>query len=370
MSDRAKKYSGIRYTTAVASFVYLLSLLILFQICGLGVWLRVWIIQFFPNQALLIFFYSLILFLLYFIFNFPLEFYRSYLVEQRFGLSNEKFSHWLVDQIKGFLVGFFISIILIEGFFYFLRHNPGSWWWICSLFWMFFSLILTRLFPVLIIPIFFKYKKVDNDDLRQRILNLAGRMGVKILDVYQIDFSKKTTKANAALTGLGKSRRVILTDTLQHRYNLEEIEAILAHEFSHLRLRHIMKTFLLNAGIILFVFYILFRFSAAVFIRFNLTLTDVAGLGIWIFCFTLLQVCFVPLLNWISRNMERNADRLAIESGGKRCAFISMMQKLSEQNLVEPKPSRWVKILFFDHPPAAERIAFVEALNRPLRAKP
>ena len=102
------------------------------------------------------------------------------------------------------------------------------------------------------------------------------------------------------------------------------------------------------------------KFADPIFSRVNLNLADIAGLSIWIFCFVFLQACFIPLLNWISRNMEKNADSLAIEFSKKKSAFVSMMEKLSEQNLVERKPAAWVKIFFFDHPPIDERIALAE----------
>ena len=229
MDDRIKRYSRIKYTLAIVGFAYLLFILVLFQLSGLAVRLRSGLFYLFANQFLLILFYGLAIFCLYFILNFPFELYRSYTVEHHFGLSNEKFSQWLKDQIKEFFVGFSIFIILIESFFYFLRQYPDRWWWFCSLFWIFFSLILARIFPVLIIPLFFKYKRITDENLRQRILNLASRIGIRILDVYEINFSKKTTKANAALVGLGKSKRVVLTDTLQGKFSPEEIEVILAH---------------------------------------------------------------------------------------------------------------------------------------------
>jgi STE24 endopeptidase len=360
MNDRIKRYSRIKYTLTIVDFFYLLLILALFQISGLAIWLRAGLSAIFAPEALLILFYCLVIFLFYFILNFPLDFYRSYKLEHRFGLSNEKLLHWLGDRLKGFIIGFIIFIILIEGFFYFLSRCPDSWWWISGLFWILFSLILARLFPVIIIPLFFKYKRITDDDLRQRILNLAKGFGIKIIDVYQIDFSKKTTKANAALVGLGKSKRVILSDTLQNRYNHEEIEVILAHEFAHFRLRHLIKQIALNAAVILSVFYLLFRFASRIFGLFNLDLSDIAGLTIWLFCFASLQTCLLPLLNWISRIMERNADYLALKFTGLTEAFVSMMEKLNEQNLAERKPAGWIKILFFDHPPIEERIALAE----------
>lgn len=360
MDDKIKRYARIKYSLAIIEVVYLLFLLLLLQVSGFAIWLRAEFARLFANEVLLILFYCLGVFLLYLLLNFPLEFYRSYLLEHRFGLSTERFLAWLSDFLKANLIGFIIFAILIEVFFFFLRHYPDNWWWMSSLFWIFLSLILARLFPVLILPLFFKYKGIDNEDLRQRILDLANKMKIKILDVYQIDFSRKSRKANAGLVGLGKSKRVLLTDTLQDKYAPEEIEVILAHEFAHFQLRHLIKLLVLNASVVLFVFYFLFKFSHLIFTWFHLNLTDIASLGLWIFCFVLFQVFFTPLLNWISRNMERNADQQAIKFSGQKQAFVSMMEKLSQQNLIERKPAGWVKIFFFDHPTVEERIALVK----------
>lgn len=363
MSDRIKKYSRIKYTLAIIDIAFLLLVLAVFQTSGLAVALRSGVGGLFANQALIIFVYCLSLFLLYFILDFPLDYYRSYSIEHRFGLSQENFPHWLGDQLKELWVGFIIFIILVGGFFYFLRYYPDNWWWIAGLFWIFFSVVLAKLFPNLIIPLFFKYTRIADDDLRQRIFALAAKMKMKILDVYQIDFSKKTTKANAALVGLGKSKRVILTDTLQGKFSPDEIEVILAHEFAHYRLRHIIKMLILNAITIMLVFYVFFKSADIIFARFNLNPADIAGLGIWLFCFTVLQLLLTPFLNGLSRIMETNADKVAIKFTKNIDAFISMMEKLSQQNLVEQKPATWIKIFFFDHPPVGERIEMAEGMR-------
>ena len=362
-SDRIKKYSRIKYTLAIVDILFTLLVLAVFQTSGLAVDLRESVEGLFTNPLLVIFIYSLILFLLYSLLGLPLDYYRSYSIEHRFGLSQEKFPHWLTDQLKELLVGFVIFIILVESFFYCLRYYPDNWWWIAGLFWIFFSVILAKLFPNLIIPLFFKYKRIKDEELRQRILNLANKMAIKILDVYQIDFSKKTTKANAALVGLGKSKRVILTDTLQGKFTPDEIEVILAHEFAHYRLRHIIKTLVLNAITIMLVFYLFFRYAGLVFDRFNLNPADIAGLSIWLFCFMLLQLVLTPFLNTLSRIMESNADKLALGVTKNIDAFISMMEKLSLQNLSERDPAKWIKILFFDHPPVVERVKLAEGLR-------
>lgn len=185
-------------------------------------------------------------------------------------------------------------------------------------------------------------------------MDLAEKMHVKILDVFEIDFSKKSLKANAAFVGIGKSKRVLLTDTLlKGKFLPEEIELILAHEFAHYRFRHLIKMVAINAVCILLTFYIFFRLE-----RLGLELKDISNLGTWLFLFFIFQLILTPLMNLISRRMERNADGEAIKVSGKIKAFISMMEKLGEQNLSEKAPPLWAKILFYDHPPIDERINF------------
>lgn len=359
--DRIKRYCRRRYALAFGDSILLLVLLAAFQLSGAALWLGAGVNAVFVNPALVIFFYSLIFFLSYSVLTFPLEFYRSFTLEHRFGLSRQSLGRWLNERIKELIVSFVTFTILVQGFFYFLRNHPGNWWWVSSLFWILFSIVLTLIFPVLIIPLFFKYKKILDADLRRRIFDLAAKMRINLIEVLQIDYSKKSQKANAALVGLGRSKRVILTDTLLEKFSPEEIEVILAHEFAHYRLGHLAKLIFQNALATLLIFYVLFNASAAIFGWLNLEPADIASLGVWIFWFALLQAVLSPVLKWISRNMETNADRMAIKFSRLRQDFVSMMEKLSQQNLAEKNPPAWAKIIFFDHPPIQERISQAEA---------
>ena len=261
------------------------------------------------------------------------------------------------DQIKTVAIGYIISIILMASFYYILKHFQYSWWWVVSLAWIFFSLILARLTPVVIIPLFFKYKKLSDDALRIRIMRLADKMKVKILDVFEIDFSKKTLKANAAFVGAGKTRRVILADTLKDKYSEDEIEVILAHEFAHYKLKHLLKLILINSLATILAFYFIFKTSAYVLGLFGLSsLLDVAALPVIIMYLVLFGIIMQPFQNYVSRCLERNADNMALSVTGLKEAFVSMMEKLSAQNLADPDPHPVIKFFFFDHPPVSERI--------------
>lgn len=352
MEDKARKYARIRYQLAIIEMVYTLFLLLILQMSGINVSLKTFCSNLAQPEAFRVAVYSAALFTGYCILTFHIDFYRSFLLERKFGLSRQNIASWLLDYIKGNILGFMVFVILMECFFFFVRNFPHSWWWMSAAFWIFLTVVIARIFPVIVIPLFFKYKKIEDNGLRQAILALADKMKVKILDVFQIDYSKKTVKANAAFVGIGRSKRVLLTDTLlSGKFQQKEIEMILAHEFAHYRLKHILKMVAMSAFAISVIFYIFFQLD-----KHGIAAADIANLGTWLFLFMLFEILTKPFVNWMHRNMERNADRAAIETVSDPGAFISMMEKLSEQNLSEKKPPLLAKIFFYDHPPIEERI--------------
>jgi STE24 endopeptidase len=279
------------------------------------------------------------------------------MAERQFSLSNQKISDWLLDQLKGVVLSYIFGLILISAFYLILKAFPGRWWLIISIFWVFFSVIIAKLTPILIIPLFFKYKKLEDEVLRLRILNLAERMRIKILDVFEIDLSKKSLKGNAAFVGVGGTKRVLLADTLKDKYTHDEIEVILAHEFAHYKLKHILKLIFINSAVTILAFYVIFKTNPLVLKLFGLfSLSDYASLPIIFIYFVLFGIVTQPLEVFISRAFEKNADMLALKTTKAKEAFISMMDKLAAQNLADRKPHPLIKFYFFDHPPVDERI--------------
>ena len=358
MEDKAKAYARIKYRLAIIDILYTLLLLVVLQASGINLLLRASISAFTSSEIMVIALYSAILFISYGILTFGIDMYRSFVVEHKFNLSNQKISAWFLDYIKGNVLSLLVFIVLIECFFFFIRNYPDSWWWMSAIFWIFLTIVIARIFPVVVIPLFFKYKRIDNEALRNAILALAERMHVKILDVFEIDFSKKSLKANAAFVGMGRSKRVLLTDTLlKGSFQQKEIEMILAHEFAHYRFRHLLKMVMISALMIFVTFYIFFRLD-----KYGLNARDITNLGTWILLFMLFQTMLTPFINWIQRIMEKNADAAAIKTIRDKGSFISMMEKLAEQNLAEKSPPLWAKIFFYDHPPIEERIEFAKKM--------
>ncbi len=357
LQEKARKYSSLKYGLSIFDTAYLVVLLFLFQGLGIsGILARI-ISGLAAKEYQALPAYLLAVSLAYYLLDFPLNFYQSFVLEHNFGLSRQNTGDWFKDQLKAGLIVYIISLVLFGAFYYILRQYPANWWLIVSLAWIFFNLVMARLFPIIIIPLFFKSKPLSDQRLRQRIMDLAGRMKVKILDVFEIDFSKKTSKANAAFVGWGRTRRVLLADTLKDKYSHDEVEVILAHEFAHYRLKHLFKLILINSLVTMITFYLIFKSSSFFLSFFGLSsLGDIAAFPLLLLYFVAVGVIIRPIENYISRRLERNADSLALKVTGLKEAFISMMEKLALQNLADPNPSAIIKIFFFDHPPVKERI--------------
>jgi len=359
MKDKATQYARIKYRLAIIDIVYTLFLLFILQASGINLALKSFFASLTSLEVLQVALYCAVIFIGYGLLSFYMDFYRSFVIERRFNLSNQKLSAWLLDYFKRNCLSLLVFIVLMECFFFFARNYAHSWWWLSAIFWIFLTVVIARMFPVIVIPMFFKYKRIENDGLRNAILTLAEKMRVKILDVFEIDYSKKSLKANAAFVGIGKSKRVLLTDTLLNgKFEPIEIELILAHEFAHYKLKHILKMVAMSAFTISLIFYIFFLLGKSV-----IDVRDMANLGSWIFLFMIFETIITPVFNLIHRKMERNADAAAIKAVANKDAFISMMEKLAQQNLAERRPPVWAKIFFYDHPPIEERINFAKNLE-------
>lgn len=356
MANLAKSYSHQKYVLSIIDTFYNIALLLVFLGSGLCLSLENLIKNFFLPGYLSIAVFLLIILVFYYLLSLPLNFYAGYTLEHKFNLSKQKIGSWCLDQLKSGILGYIILLILILGF-YWILIKFDQWWLVVSIFWIVFSVVLAKLTPVLIIPIFFKYKKLEDEVLRQRIFNLAQKMQIKLLDVFEIDFSKKTLKANAAFTGMGKTKRVILADTLKDKYSHDEVEAILAHEFAHFQFKHILKLIAINSLLTLGLFYFIFRTNSSFLGVFKLSsLTQLASLPLVFLYFLLFGIIMQPIEAYVSRRFEREADALALKTTQNKEAFISLMDKLASQNLADRNPHPLIKFFFFDHPPIDERI--------------
>src|SRR5882724_1792780 len=287
------------------------------------------------NYSFAVFLYVLMLMVISRVLGFPLDYY-GFRLEHRYHLSNQRLRSWLWDEFKGVLVGLVFATIVVELLYFLIRH--WQHWWLAA--WALFLglfVLLAQLAPVVLFPIFYKFEPMENEELRKRLVLLSERAGTRVRGVYKWKLSEKSKKANAALTGLGATRRIILADTLLDHYSNDEIEAVLAHELGHHVHRHILKSILVQAGITLAGFYLANEVLRYAVERGNMfeTMSDFANLPLLVLVATVLSFLLMPALNAYSRFNERQADRYCFQSVASVEPFISSMNKLAEQNLAE-----------------------------------
>ena len=290
----------------------------------------------------------------------PLSYYSGFVLPHRYGQSNQSFKDWVMDGVKGMLIGAPIGLIVLEVIYACLRAYPQTWWlWVAG-FLLLFDVLLANLAPVLIMPVFNKFVPLGEEhaDLAERLIRLAERANTKVRGVFKFDMSKRTKAANAALTGIGNTRRIILGDTLINEFTPDEIETVLAHELGHHVNRDIPLSILFGTISTLVSLYLAslalnwavetFGFSGP---------ADPAALPALMLILSLYGLLTMPVGNAFSRWRERLADHYALRATNRPEAMASAMTRLANQNLSEVDPEKWVVLLFYSHPPLEERIS-------------
>ncbi len=312
-----------------------------------------------------------VLFSLFFlIFDLPLSFYSGFTLEHRFGLSNQSFGQWLWDLGKKTLLSFVLSLVLLECLYLIIRQCPASWWIWAWAAYAFVSYILGKVFPVVIVPLFYKYGRLEDKELEAKVLKLAARFDMPVGNVYSLNLSKTTKKANAAFMGIGKTKRVVLSDTLIRNFTHSEVEVVVAHELGHYKHHDVWRLLALGLAASLVAFGAgFFGMNALVpALSFN-SVADVAGLPLLFLIFYVVNLALMPIMNGYSRRRERVADAFALKALETREVFISCMNKLGEQNLADPEPPPWYEWLFYDHPSIAKRVEMAKRATPDPRPK-
>jgi STE24 endopeptidase len=287
----------------------------------------------------------------------PIAFYRGVTLERRFGLSSETLAHWWLTHVKALVLGGLVTIVAAVAVSLLLAWSPERWWLIASL--LFGALLVGMVWaaPVWLFPIFYEFKPLDRPALVARLVSLARQVGATVSGVFEWRLGDRTRKANAALVGMGATRRILLSDTLLDTHSDDEIEVILAHELAH----HVhgdlwtglaVQIASTSAGL-----YAAHRALGALAGPLQLRgAADVAGLPVVALAAGAVSLAAVPLANALSRAHERRADRFAIDQTGNAAAFGTAIRRLSAQNLAEETPPAWVEALFHSHPSTARRL--------------
>jgi STE24 endopeptidase len=296
--------------------------------------------------------------------SFPLDFYSSYIIERRYNLSNQGLLRWTAERGKSLIVSLVLGIPVALVFYHFLVLTGNDWWLYFSGFVFFFAVLLARISPIIIYPIFYKFTPLQNGEVKDGIEKLLKDAGMTVRGLFTFNMSKNTKKANAGFTGIGKSRRIILSDTLIENFTPDEIRVIFAHELGHYKYRHIAKNILMSGIMIFFAFYICGSLYEWTRLNYGyISPTEIAAIPMLFFYLSVFSIIIMPLTNMISRKYEREADRFAIETTGDSASFISSMEKLAELNLSDREPDPVIEFLFYSHPSIKKRIEFAKSFE-------
>ena len=283
----------------------------------------------------------------------PLAFWRGYLHERRWGFSTQSPGGWAADRLKGFLIAVALTVLPVEALVALVRALPSWWPAVVAPGAALLVLLLGFVAPVLLEPVFNRFRPLEDAALAEELRALAVRAGVPVRDVLVADASRRTRKVNAYVSGIGSTRRVVVFDTLLERAQPRELKVVIAHELGHRRERHIaFGTALGMAGAALgvLVVWALVRHPG-----------DPANVPLVMLVVALLQLAWLPLETAISRRWERSADRFSLELTRDAEAFEAAHRELALANLSDLDPPRWLYRILFTHPTAPERIALARS---------
>jgi len=366
--EQAKVYARLRRRIFIGELVLGGLFALAWLVFGWAVALRSAIEAWTSNPWLQVAVFGAVFGGVYSLLELPVDYYSSYILPHRFGLSNQDQKGWIIDHLKGLLIGAPLGLILLEMVYALLRLAPDTWWLWAAAAMLVFNVLLTNLAPVLIMPLFNKFVPLGEEhaDLAARLIRLAEKANTKVKGVYKFDMSRRTSAANAALTGLARTRRIILGDTLIDEFTPEEIETVLAHELGHHVHRDIPAGIVIESGLTLAGFYLaslVLNGGAALFgLRGPADPASLPLLGLAMGAYGLLTM---PLGNAYSRWRERRADEYALQMTGNGAAYASALTRLANQNLAETNPEAWVEWLFYSHPALGKRIAMAQSACEP-----
>lgn len=357
----SKKYNNTKLFIGITKGIFSFILLFLFVMLGYSLRLEEFIRFHTQNNYLVFIIYVFAIGIFSSILFAPVNFYTGFYLEHKYNLSNQTFKKYVLENLKSMMVGLVIGVPILLLFFFVLNQFEDLWWLVFASAMFLISVVLSQIFPILIMPIFYKITPLNDDELKARITKLAKGAGITVQNVFSFNMSKNTKKANAAFTGLGKTKRIILGDTLLNDYTKDEIETVIAHELGHYKYKHIQKNILFGTAASFLTFFLislLYKLSISWF-DFNniLQIAALPVLSLWAMLIGLVQT---PIGNILSRKYEYEADRYAVESTLKPQSFISTLNKLTDQNLGDRKPHPFVEWFFYSHPSVKNRINALE----------
>ena len=361
--QKAREYARIRHRLLLVDLAIAAAGVLIVLLSGLGTWLRnilqplAWqpVQGWFPWQILV---YFLILIVAYQITSAPLTYYSGFVLPHRYKISTQSLKGWLLDLCKGLGLSLVFEAFVIELVYVLLATQPQTWWLWVALVLLFFTVVMANLAPILILPLFYKFSPLPEGELTQRLLALAARAKTRVRGVFTMQMSSKTTAANAALMGLGNTRRIVVGDTMLDQYTPDEIEVVLAHELGHHVHHDIWKLIASQSVLTLGGLYLinLVLHWAVDIQHYYPGLADAATIPLILLLAGAFGLIVMPLSNGYSRAIEYQADEYALQATQKVEPFKSAMTRLANQNLSDVEPSPLIEFLLHDHPSIRKRL--------------
>jgi STE24 endopeptidase len=295
----------------------------------------------------------------------PIAYYSGYVLPRAFDLGRQTLRAWAIDWFKATLLAAALGTLIGGAFLWSVVSWSGHWWWIFGLIATCLGLVLVFVTPYVLVPLFFKMQPLHDEETAARIRSLVDRAGAPVREVCSLDFSRRTAEANAAVIGMGRSRRVVLADTLLAEFSPHEVDAVVAHEIGHHVNRDVQRL-LLGNGLLMWVGLALAAWATPAALP-VLSVPSLAYVPGYPMLFAVVELYFLfatPLLNWWSRRLETAADRFALRLTRDPAAFAMAMQRLGCQNLIELRPPRWSELLLASHPALHRRIQLAQGWNK------
>ncbi|MBT3994892.1 MAG: M48 family metallopeptidase [Chloroflexi bacterium] len=366
----AARYQRVKLTMSVVSMALNVVVPLVFLLSGGSEAIRNLAEGWTSNSALIVVLFLLVTGIGFQLIEFPFEVYSGFIVEKQFGLSKVSIGSWLYDWFKGTLLQSVLLVVLISGMYWLLRSQPELWWLWAAIGATILVIVLMALVPVLLLPLFYKFEPIPEGELKDRLFALADQIGTHVQGIYVWHLGDKTSKANAAVTGWGRTRRIIISDTLIESNTIEEIEVVMAHELGHHVRWDVWKMLAVSTALIFISFFVIDLALTAWIDSLGLRgIADIAGLPLVLIVGAGVSLVALPISNWLSRKAETAADLYALNLTGMRDEFISAMNKLGDQNLSQKSPNAIVEFLFHSHPSIQHRIDRANAWSPASRNK-
>jgi len=294
----------------------------------------------------------------------PLSYASGFLLEHKYGLSNQTIGGWIGEKLKGLAVAAVIGLPILALFYWLLHTYQNMWWLPVGIMLFLFQIVFSRLAPTFIFPLFYKFVPIENEEIKQRITKICEAGGMNVQGIFRFNMSKNTKKANAAFTGIGKSKRIIIGDTLLDKFTPEEIDAVFAHEVGHFAKKHIWRLMTVNTLLTFVGLYftsVMYALSIA-WLGYSGAVEQIAALPMLAAWLSVYSLVTSPLNNTLSRRYEYEADAYAMQTIRNKEIFASMMHKLAETNLADTAPHPLVEFWFHDHPSIEKRIKAAQSI--------